>query len=193
MKKLFALVAAIAVCSTLSYAQGLGLKGVGGSVGYTSVSFGLGSETFGGFAIGGHVDMGEISPGIQLIPELLYWSASKDISGGTWKTSDFAINANVHYNIAMDGSVKPYVGAGLGMNFLSFTWGYSVPSYTLFGVSYGGSSLASESATRVGINLIGGANYAMGNFTISPEFRYVLASDFNHWMFKVGVTVPMGK
>ena len=93
----------------------------------------------------------------------------------------------------MDGQLKPYVGAGLGMNFLSFTWGYSTPSYTVFGVTYGGSNLASESATRIGINLIGGANYAVGNITIFPEVRYVLASDFNHFMFKVGATFPLGK
>ena len=84
MKKMFTLVVAVALCSAMSFAQGLGLKGVGGSIGYTSVSFGLGSESFGGIVIGGHADLGEISPGFQLIPELQYWSTSKDIGGGTW-------------------------------------------------------------------------------------------------------------
>lgn len=193
MKKLYALVAAVVLCSVVVSAQGLALKGVGGNIGYTSVSFGLGTETFGGFTIAAHADLGEFSPGFQLIPELQYWSASKDVSGGTWKTSDFAVNGNVHYNIQMVGDVKPYVGAGLGLNFLSFTWGHSTPSYTVFGVTYGGSSLATESATRVGINLAGGANYSLGTVTISPEFRYVIASDFNHWMLKVGVMVPLNR
>ncbi|HLP15951.1 MAG TPA: outer membrane beta-barrel protein [Bacteroidota bacterium] len=193
MKKLFTLAVAIALCSTMGFAQGLGLKGVGGSVGYTSVSFGLGSESFGGFVIGAHADMGEISPGFQVLPELQYWSTSKDVGGASWKVSDFAINANVHYNIQTSGDIKPYVGAGLGMNFISFTWGYSTPAYTFFGQTYGGSSLTSESATRLGINLLGGANFATGNITISPEVRYVVASDFNHFIVKVGVTVPLGK
>ena len=55
MKKIFTLVVAMALCSALSFAQGLGLKGIGGSVGYTSVSFS--SESLGGFVIGAHADL----------------------------------------------------------------------------------------------------------------------------------------
>jgi opacity protein-like surface antigen len=188
MKKLFTLAVAVALCSTMGFAQGLALRGVGGSIGYTQVSAN-GAESLGGFLIAGHVDMGEFTPGFQLIPELQYWSTSKDISGYTWKFTDFAINGNVHYNIQTAGDIKPYVGAGLGLNFYSSTIDY--PSYTLFGINYGGS--ASASATRLGINLIGGANFVSGNMTITPEIRYVIASDIDHLILEVGVTFPIGR
>ncbi|HLP16729.1 MAG TPA: outer membrane beta-barrel protein [Bacteroidota bacterium] len=189
MKKLFTLAVAIALCSTMGFAQGLGLKGVGGSVGYVNSSYT--SESLGGFVIGAHADLGEISPGFQLIPELQYWSVSKEyLPGYKYKISDFAINGNVHYNIQTSGDIKPYVGAGLGLNFYSITT--ETPySGSFFGYSYGGSN--SVSATRLGINLLGGANFAMGNMTISPEVRYVVSSDVNHFIIKVGVMVPLGK
>jgi opacity protein-like surface antigen len=193
MKKMFTLVVAMTLCSAMSFAQGLGLHGVGGSVGYVSVSGNGGSstESMGGIVLAAHADLGEITPGFQLVPELQYWSVSKDFGNNiTWKFSDFAINANVRYAIKMDGSMKPFVGAGLGFNFYSMTTESPVVNYG-FGYSYGGS--VSTSATRIGINLIGGANFAMGNLTITPELRYVLASDINHFVIKVGVMVPLGK
>ncbi|MGE5316259.1 MAG: hypothetical protein ACM3Q4_16310 [Acidobacteriota bacterium] len=192
MKKLFTLAVVVALCSSFGFAQGLGLKGVGGSIGYISSTFdsGTGSESLGGFAIGAHADMGEFAPGFQLIPELQYWRTSKDVGGATWKLGDFAINGLVHYNIKVEGSVAPFVGAGLGLNFISST--VNVPGYSYLGYTYGGGEVTS-SATRLGINLMGGANFAAGSMTISPELRYVLASDFNHLIIKVGVTVPMGR
>jgi opacity protein-like surface antigen len=197
MKNLVSLAVAFVLFSTMGYAQGLGLKGVGGSVGFTSVSATTSSagssstsETLSGFVIGGHVDLGEFSPGFQLIPELQYWSVSKDINSVNWKFSDFAINGNVHYNFAMQGSVKPYVGAGIGVNFWSST--VDVPASVIFGVPYGGGSFT-DSGSRFGLNIMGGANFAAGNLTIFPELRYVLASDINHLIVKVGVTFPLGR
>jgi hypothetical protein len=188
MKKMFTLVVAVVLCSAMSFAQGLGLKGVGGSVGYISLS--ASSESLGGFVIGAHADMGEITPGFELVPEIQYWSVKKDFGNSiSWKYSDFAVNGNVRYAIKVDGNVKPFVGAGLGLNFWSSTT--ESPAYDFGYYSYGGST--SVSGTRIGINLIGGANFAMGNMTIAPEVRYVLASDINHFVIKVGVMFPLGK
>ena len=152
MKVIFALVAVLLLIGSRSTAQTLGLHEVGGGIGYVSSSLtgGSSTETVGGFVLAAHANLGELAKDITLVPEIQYWSASKDISGGTWKLSDFAINANVHYNIAMEGAIKPYVGAGLGYNSLSFT--YTIPSF--FG--FGGTFTASDS--RIGINLLAGAN-----------------------------------
>lgn len=183
-------VAAVLFCMSFVYGQGLALKEVGGAVGYSSISFngGSSSESLGGFVISGHVNLGELMNQLEFIPEVQYMSTSKDVSGLTWKVSDFAINANVHYNIAMEGKIKPYVGAGLGYNALSST--VNLPSYTLFGFTYGGE--VTNSASRIGINILAGANYALNEkMLLFIEPRYVLASDFNHFLLKVGASFAM--
>jgi opacity protein-like surface antigen len=189
MKTTLALVAVLLLIGSLSVAQSLGLHEVGGGLGYVSASVTGGStESVGGFVIAAHANLGELAKDIYLFPEIAYWSASKDISGGTWKVTDFAINANVHYNIAMEGSVKPYVGAGLGFN--SFSFSYTIPTVAVLGFGFGGTYSVSDS--RFGINLLAGANYKMNDqMTLFLEPRYVLAADFNHFMIKVGASVAM--
>jgi opacity protein-like surface antigen len=47
---------------------------------------------------------------------------------------------------------------------------------------------ATGSATRLGINVLGGAEYALNsNLSIMADARYVIASDFNHFMLRAGV------
>ena len=122
MKKIFAVAAVTALVTSLSFAQQLGLHDIGGGIGYVSVSFNSTSDqTLGGFLIAAHANLGELAKDLTLVPDIQYFSTSKDIDGGTWKVSNFGINANVHYNFEMEGMVKPYVGAGLGINFLSTT------------------------------------------------------------------------
>ena len=185
------IVIALLLIGSLGVAQELGLKGVGGSLGYVSVSFnnGTSTESLGGLAFAGHAYLGEISKGIGLYPEVQYFSTSKDVSGASWKLSDFAINANVHYAIAMEGQLKPYVGGGLGYNSLSST--VDIPAisagfFTIPGTTY------TSSTSRIGINLLAGADYKMNDqMSLFIEPRYVLASDFNHFLVKVGATFEM--
>jgi hypothetical protein len=190
MKITFALVAALLLIGSLSSAQSLGLQQLGGGIGYVSVSAaGPSTETIGGFLIAVHANLGEVAKNIELFPEIEYFSASKDIGGGTWKVSDIAINVNAHYNLEMEGSVKPYVGAGLGFNSFGFDWTTPVINYGP-GLSYGGTY--SQSYTRIGINLLVGANYKMNDkISLFVEPRYVLASDFNHFQIKVGASFTM--
>lgn len=139
-----------------------------------------------GFLIGAHVDLGEFTKDFSLVPDITYFSASKDLgSGVTVKVSDFAINVNAHYNIAMEGMLKPYVGAGLGYNSFSTT----VPGVqTIFGTIGGGSVTDS----RIGINLLAGVNYKLNDMlTVVVEPRYVLVSDYNYFDIKAGVTYAL--
>ena len=76
--------------------------------------------------------------------------------------------------------MKPYVGAGLGVNFLSTTIKMSVPFFGTMDVT--------GSATRLGINVLGGAEYSLNsNLSVIADARYVIASDFNHFMIRAGV------
>ncbi|HEY6953120.1 MAG TPA: outer membrane beta-barrel protein [Bacteroidota bacterium] len=185
MKRLLTVAVILLTMSAVSSAQ-IALKGIGGAIGFSSVSFGGGgsSESMSGFLIAAHADLGEFTKDFAFFPSIEYFSTSKDISGSTWKVSDFAINADVHYNIAMEGMLKPYVGAGLGYNSLSFTW--SVPAFFGFGGTYTGSD------SRLGINLLAGFNYKLNDMlTLLVEPRYVLASDYNHFIIKAGVTYAL--
>ena len=171
----------------MSFAQQLGLHDIGGGIGYVSVSFNSTSDqTLGGFLIAAHANLGELAKDLTLVPDIQYFSTSKDIDGGTWKVSNFGINANVHYNFEMEGMVKPYVGAGLGLNFLSTT--YSASHFNPFtGITQTESLTGSD--TRLGINLLVGANYKLNDkMTLLLEPRYVIASDFDNLQIKAGVT-----
>jgi len=187
MKRLLAVAVILLTVSAVSSAQ-LALKGIGGALGFVTASLNTGgtsSESMSGFAIAAHADLGEFTKDISLVPDVMYWSMSKDISGVTAKFSDFAINANAHYNVAMEGMLKPYVGAGLGINFVSST--VTVPGFLGFG---GGTLTASD--TKIGINLLVGVNYKLNDMlTLVVEPRYVLSSDFNHLLIKAGVTYAM--
>jgi opacity protein-like surface antigen len=187
MKKIFAVAAATILITSLSFAQQLGLHDIGGGIGYVSVSFNSTSDqTLGGFLIAAHANLGELAKDLTLVPDIQYFSTSKDVDGGTWKVSNFGINANVHYNFEMEGMVKPYVGAGLGLNFLSTT--YSASHFNPFtGITQTESLTGSD--TRLGINLLVGANYKLNDkMTLLLEPRYVIASDFDNLQIKAGVT-----
>jgi opacity protein-like surface antigen len=189
MKKFFVLFVLLLGVVSLGFGQGLGFKGVGGGLGFISASMDDGagsSSSLSGFLIGAHVDLGEIAKDIALFPDITYWSASKD----PLKLSNFSINVNAHYNIAVQGQFKPYVGAGIGYN--SFSTTVTLPSFTVGGFGTFGGGTVSGSASRLGINILAGANYKLNEMlTLVIEPRYVLASDFNHFTAKVGVTYAL--
>jgi opacity protein-like surface antigen len=191
MKKIYAIAAVTALITSLSFGQQLGLHEIGGGIGYVSVSFNSTSDqTLGGFLIAAHANLGELAKDLTLVPDIEYFSTSKDVDGGTFKVSDFAINANVHYNFQMQGTIKPYVGAGLGINFLSTTASVTIPGYSIDGFTEPAQTYsATASDTRIGINLIVGANYKLNDkMTLLLEPRYVIASDFDNFQIKAGVS-----
>ena len=191
MKKILGIALVTLLAVSFAFAQDLGFKAVGGGIGFGMISFNAGTstESLSGFAISGHAYLGDLTKNLGLYPELQYLMTSKDISGATWKANDFAINANVLYAIEMEGAVKPYAGAGLGLNFLSTT--LTTPSYSVFGFTVPGMSV-SGSDTKIGINLIVGARYQLNpGLTLFLEPRYALVSDANQLIIKVGATYSL--
>ncbi len=185
MKRFLGLAVMLLFVAALGSAQGIGLKAIGGEVGYNSFSFA--SESWGGFVVGAVADLGELTQGISLYPSVTYASASKTIYGADASVSDLAINANVKYAFKGE-SITPYVGAGLGLNFISST--VNLPSYTILGTTYGGGSV-SASDTKIGINLLAGAQMGFGSMTGFAQAGYNLVSEVNHFQILVGVMVPM--
>jgi len=178
MKRFFGVLALVVFVMALGNAQQIGLKAVGGEVGYNSFSFA--DESFGGLAFGAVANLGELTQGLSLYPSVTYAMGSKnDVD-----VSDLAINANVKYSFKAEG-FTPYVGGGIGLNIVSVT----TPAITVpfFGTVGGGS----ESETRIGINLLGGAEMKLGNMTGFAQFGYNLVSDFNHFQILAGVMFPL--
>jgi opacity protein-like surface antigen len=185
---------AIALALTISsaaFAQ-IGLKGIGGGAGLMGASMttasttGSSSQSLTGFAIGVGANLGTLMENLVLLPDIGYWNASKSVSAGgvssDFSTSDFVINANVQYMLGT-GQIMPYVGGGLGLNFISTS--VDVPAVNLGFVTIPAQTVTG-SATRLGINLLGGANYPLNDkMSLGAQFRYVIASDFNHWIAMV--------
>ena len=166
MKKMLVVVALICVVSTVSFAQ-LGLYSIGAAVGFVSVSNEVGS----GLSFGAGADLGEITTGLHLRPEIGYWSVSRDDFGVDVTSSDFIINANVIYAF-MNGTERTpfFAGGGIGLNSVSSE------------VVVPGSGTFSASESKIGINLIGGVLFPMAEkIMIGGEARYVIISDFGHF------------
>lgn len=191
MKNVLVLFAVMTMLISSTFAQGLGFKGIGAGVGYTSVSVSNvdGSETLPGFAFSAHANLGEIIENLSLYPEVQYFTTSKDFSDpslpnttATWKLNDFAININAHYNFSTSGSFLPYIGAGIGYNMLS-------TDITVTG-DYSGTMSATD--TKLGINILAGANYNVSpSLSLFLEPRYILVSDLNHLIVKAGFTYSL--
>lgn len=180
---IFAVFCCMLLVGTMS-AQGLGFYGIGGGAGFVSVSHGIGSSTS-GFGLNGRVDMGEITDNLRLVPEVNFWSISESFSffdeSEKWTWRDIAINANIQYLFDIEGSFQPFVGGGLGLHFISFSF---TATDTFFGDTWSGSS----STTEIGVNLLGGAKFNLdGPITPYGEFRYVLVSNMNHLMIQAGI------
>ncbi|MCA9759125.1 MAG: outer membrane beta-barrel protein [Candidatus Eisenbacteria bacterium] len=152
-----------AVTAASSSAQGdLGLRGIGGQIGFTDM--GLGNV----FTFGGHADCGEFMPNLRLEPSFSYWRKSE--FGLSF--SLFRLNGDVKYLFPLESAVTPYAGGGLG--------------YARGTVSIGG---ASASAAELQINLLGGIETQLtpklrgfGELRIEDSTTHI----------EFGLTVPMG-
>lgn len=146
----------------------LGMRGAGGSLGLVDIEFG---STVG---FGGLLELGEISPNVCLEANLDYWSKSYDLGWfGKNSISDFALGGTVKYDLGdEDATARWYVGGGLGMHFLS-------------------TNIAS--ASRVGLDLLGGARFGQSeSMKYFGELRYRVVSDWTQLCLRAGAVFYFG-
>jgi opacity protein-like surface antigen len=150
---------------------GLGVRGVGASVGFVDPEGG--SSTV---SLGLHMDAGTFAPNLHLKPYFQYWSVSASSGGYDISNSDMAFAFDVNYDFPLQGArVTPYIGSGLGLHFLKSD--ASVPG--------GGSN----SDTKVGIDLQGGIRTpVMPNFALFAETRYTFIQDDGEFNILGGFT-----
>jgi len=122
----------------------IGFKGVGGHVGCVN-----GKGSLSGILFGGHVNLGEIIPGLALAPSFDYWSDSE--------TNILNINGDVRYYFPTDGNIDFFAGGGLALvRFSSDKQTFTDPDTGITITSGGGS-------TKLGLNLGGGASIPLSD------------------------------
>jgi len=139
----------------------IGFKGVGGRLGFVTAD---GSQS--GIIFGGHVNLGEIIPGLALVPNIDYWSDTIDY---------LSVNANVRYYFPTGGSVDLFGLGGLGFVRVKVDLGpLGSVSNTEFGLNLGGGAEIplSDNLKGVGmlvfntegsqIKIMGGVTYMLG-------------------------------
>lgn len=152
-------VAAIAALAALSLctpdARALGLEGMGGKLGYTN------PERFDGTTeVGVHAELAERGSRVSLMPNFMFWSVNS--------FSNVNPNLDVCYRFAPSGRMTPYVGSGVGLNFID-------------GDRFG------DSDTQVGMNLIGGLRFPGAGPNYFLEARHTL-SELNQTSVLAGIT-----
>ena len=116
-------------------------------------------------AIGMHAELEQRGTKFHLVPGVMYW--------GSDQRTDFNPNVDVTYHVRQENKVTPYVGAGVGMHMRS-------------------GPLASDEATDVGMNLMGGVRFPGQTAKIFVEGRHTV-SDISQTAVLAGATFKLGR
>ncbi len=146
---------AVALCAGAGPARAFGVDGLGGRLGYSSPE-----NLDGTAAMGVHADLAERGTHLHLQPNMMFWS----VDG----TSDVSPNMDAYYHFRGDRRVSPYVGGGVGLNFIH-------------------NDSIDRSNTDVGMNLVGGLRFPGGGNRYFVEGRYT-ASDVPQVSLMTGIT-----
>jgi hypothetical protein len=179
------LVTLMAVCFCIVASQNaraeanLGLRSAGVQVGMVSPE---NLDTILGF--GGFADWGTITPNIRLASHIDYWSKSQDDGfGDKVSISDVAVTMRAKYMIQTTSPrFQPFMGAGLGIHFLSAKM--TVP----------GAGSVSDGTNKLGIDLGGGFSSPLNERTsFVGEAWYGIVDGFNQFQVKAGLGWALGR
>ena len=148
-----AMLAGFALCAP--EARALAFTGVGARLGYTNPE-----RLDGTTQVGVHAELSERESPVSLLPNFMYWNVDS--------RSDVNPNLDVCYRFRPQGRLTPYVGSGVGINFLD-------------GDRFG------DSQTQVGMNLIGGLRFPGAGPNYFLEARHTV-SELNQTSVMAGVT-----
>lgn len=145
------------------------LRMIGVNAGYVSPE-----NADGTWAIGMSFDLGIPATNFTIQPFVNYWSLSEDISGVTADFSDWAVGANVKFNIPTAAvSLTPYVGAGMSAHLTNA----QVQSLSF-----------DESETKFGWQVVGGLKWdSSGRWGLHGEGWYNGVENVNHFTAMAGV------
>ena len=183
MKKIVVALLACVFCTIVAQnataQSNLGLERIGVEAGLVNADNIDATLGFGGFA-----ELGTIAPRVALSTHLGYWSHSENIpGGGDAKVRDIAVSLRGKYLFPVARStVQPFMGAGVGMHFLSAE--FDVPGFPTM----------EDSQTKIGLDLGGGIVKRMNASTdFHVEMWYGLVEDFSQLSVKAGLAFKLGK
>ena len=159
----------------------LGLRSIGGALGFVSPENSDGTFTLGAFA-----DCGRITPNIALEPRIDYWSKSQDSFGAKASLRDIIIGARGKYLFQTSNpKLMPFAGAGLSMHFVHAEVTENVPGFPPMQVE--------DSATKLGLDIGGGVSTPIGpRSDLLGEAWYGIVSDVSQFSLRVGMSYRLG-
>lgn len=113
----------------------------------------------------------DIDAPVNIAPDFKYYFTDQYVT--FWE-----LNVNVHYDLTKDKGANYYLLGGLN---------YAVQSVD-FNNGFAGSGSVSNS--EIGLNIGGGAKFAVSGFYIVPEIKYVL-SNYNQLVLGVSAMFPI--
>ena len=140
-------------------------------------------SSFSGLGLRGKVRVPQLIEGFSLMPTMEYWRNQSTIStfGIQSTRKDASLGAVLRYDFKRQGW-QPYVGAGIGMHFLSS----EVNAPTL------GLDHASDSVIKGGLSVLGGVDFALaGRLGNLLELEYHQLSDQSQLKINWGLTVSL--
>jgi opacity protein-like surface antigen len=105
-------------------------------------------------------------------------------------TKYIAIKSTVRYLFPIEGNIKPYAGAGLGIHL--YSWDYDYPGYSYGGYTFPGGSF-SDSDTEFGFHILGGAEFKLSpKWKLQTELEYGSA-DLDQFAIVANFIYALGK
>ncbi len=139
-------------------AGAFGMSGVGGRLGYANPEDLDGTAT-----MSVHAELEQPGTRLHLMPNLAYWNVDR--------VRDVNPNFDLYYHFRPDGRVSPYLGGGVGVNFVR-------------------NARTDHDDTNLGMNMLGGLMFPGSSSSTRRYFlegRYT-ASDVNQVAVMTGVT-----
>ena len=177
-------VSVILLFGTTVFAQtDIGLYGIGARLGFVMPE----NEIDSTIGIGLNADLGTIMPNLALHAYLDYWSSGEEEDNYEYSWSAIGISAIAKYMFAMEGSIKPYAGGGLGLEFANFSAEYDGPGNEFFDGDF------DESETDLGIHLVGGASMMVNEkMTGFAEVKYTIG-EIDYFGIFAGIMYSLGE
>lgn len=159
----------------------LGLRAIGGSLGYISPENVDGTFTLGIFA-----DMGRITDNITLEPRIDYWNKSEEQFGAKASVRDIIIGARGKYRFqTANPKLMPFAGAGLSFHMIHAEASVTQPGFPEMKVE--------DSTTKLGLDIGGGVATPVGpRYDLIGEAWYGIVSDVSQFSLRVGMSYHLG-
>ncbi|MBU1708222.1 porin family protein [bacterium] len=162
----------------------IGLKGIGGKVGYVMPEGDLDAT----FTFGAVVDLGTFMPALHWDASIQYWGVSYEVGPYEWTYSDIALKSTARYHFTTGGKVTPYAGGGLGIHMFSFEW--DCPSCQSV---WGFPTSVSDNSTEFGFHGVGGIEFLLApKWKAQAEAEYAIV-DIDQFSIVANIIYLLGK